>query len=247
MRYLFLSFISLLFFISCGKDAPLVVEPEVANPEVMDPEVEEPTKSATSYLALGDSYTIGQSVPYELNYPSQLYERLIADDIAVDPPTIIARTGWTTNDLAAAINQADPDSTYCLVSLAIGVNNQFRGEDTLTYAEDFERLLNQAITFANGDHKRVFVLSIPDYGFTPFGQRMDPEQIGKELDQFNAINKRITEEYEVKYFDITPISREGLDRTELVADDRLHPSALQYEEWVDVFYTEIKEEMLLKL
>lgn len=233
MKYL-LCF-SILLFLACGKETTITMPEMVVQ------------KEATTYLALGDSYTIGQSVAYELNYPNQLYEQLIADDIAIEEPTIIARTGWTTGELAAAIKQTNPDSNYCLVSLAIGVNNQFRGMDQAEYAVDFEELLTQAIAFAGGDNKRVFVLSIPDYGFTPFGQSRNPEKISRELDEFNAINKMISEKNSVKYFDITPTSREGLDRPELVASDGLHPSAKQYKEWIDLIYQEIKNEILLKL
>ncbi len=233
MKYL-LSFSILLLF-ACTKEASILI------PELV------PEKTVTTYLALGDSYTIGESVPYELNYPNQLYEKLVADDIAIEEPTIIARTGWTTDELATAIKQANPDSNYCLVSLSIGVNNQFRGYNQAAYAENFEELLQQAIAFAGGDNERVFVLSIPDYGFTPFGQRRNQAKISQELDEYNAINKMITEKYEVKYFDITTISREGLDRPALVASDGLHPSTKQYEEWANLVYKPIKEEMLLKL
>lgn len=229
MKYL-LSF-SIFILFACAKEATIVT------PELVSP------KTATTYLALGDSYTIGESVPYELNYPNQLYEKLVADDIAIEPPTIIAQTGWTTNELTAAIKQANPDSNYCLVSLSIGVNNQFRGYNQTAYAENFEELLQQAIAFAGGDNERVFVLSIPDYGFTPFGQRRNPATISQELDEYNLINKMITEKYAVKYFDITTISREGLDRPALVASDGLHPSTKQYEEWVSLIYKTIKEDL----
>lgn len=234
MKYLF-SFTLILLF-ACNQQTDIVINPEVS--------VE---KQATTYLALGDSYTIGESVAYELNYPNQLYEQLITDDIAIDPPTIIAQTGWTTDELAKAIRQEKPDSNYCLVSLSIGVNNQFRGYGITAYEDNFEALLQQAIALAGGDKDRVFVISIPDYGFTPFGQRRNPDKISEELDIYNAINKKITAAYEVAYFDITPISREGLERTELVAADGLHPSAQQYEEWIDLMYDKIKNELLLKL
>jgi len=224
----------LFFLFACSKDNTLIIDSE-------------PAKTATTYLALGDSYTIGQSVAYEKNFPNQLYQKLVDDDIAIEEPTIIARTGWTTDELKTAIRAADLSEDYCLVSLAIGVNNQFRGYDQTTYATEFEELLKQAIALTGGDKERVFVLSIPDYGFTPFGERRDQADITLELNEFNAINKSITEQYEVNYFDITPISREGLDRPELVASDGLHPSAKQYEEWVELIYKTIKNEMLLKL
>lgn len=231
MRYILI--LSVLLFFACEKENSATISPE-------------PEKAITTYLALGDSYTIGESVAFERNFPNQLYQRLVDDDIAIEEPTIIARTGWTTDELAAAIANENPSNDYCLVSLAIGVNNQFRGYDQATYTKEFEELLIQAIAFAGGDKDRVFVLSIPDYGFTPFGQRRNQAKITRELDEYNAINKSISEQYEVKYFDITEISREGLDRPALVASDNLHPSAQQYEEWVNLFYQTIKEEVLLK-
>lgn len=236
MKYL-LPFL-IICFLGCEKEAEMISIP------VPEQETEKP---ATTYLALGDSYTIGERVDNNLNYPNQLYERLIADDIAIEEPKIIARTGWTTGELAANIKSEKPDSNYCLVSLAIGVNNQFRGHSQTIYEAEFEALLQQAIAFAEGDKDRVFVVSIPDYGFTPFGQRRDAALITQEIDLFNAINKKVSEAYEVIYFDITPISREGLARPELVASDGLHPSAKQYEEWVDLIYEKVKYEMLLKL
>ncbi len=230
MKYILPLLLLLLF--ACTKQSEIVLPTEA------------PANNITSYLALGDSYTIGESVDYSMNYPNQLYEKLLADDIAIAPPTIIARTGWTTLELSAAIQQENPDSNYSLVSLSIGVNNQFRGYAISGYEANFEDLLKQAIAFAGGDNNRVFVISIPDYGYTPFGQRRNPAFISEELDEYNAINQRISETYEVTYFDITPISREGLIRTDLVAIDDLHPSAKQYEEWVALMYKKVKEEML---
>ena len=233
MKYA-LPFLLLLVF-ACAKQPEVTILPEIV-----------PENTITTYLALGDSYTIGESVDYSKNYPNQLYEKLVADDIAMNTPKIIAQTGWTTGELAAAIQQEKPDSNYSLVSLSIGVNNQFRGYAIGGYEDNFEELLKQAITFAGGDNRRVFVISIPDYGFTPFGQRRNQAQISEELDNYNAINKRIAENYKVAYFNITPISREGLIRTDLVAEDNLHPSAKQYEEWIEIMYKQIKEEMLLQ-
>jgi len=232
-------FLPLYLFLlcACGKD-----------PAIIDslPLSDTTQKLTTNYLALGDSYTIGEGVLYELNYPNQLFTKLVADEIPMDSLTIIAQTGWTTEELAAGIEQANPDSNYCLVSLSIGVNNQFREYAIAAYEVNFEKLLQQAIAFAGGNKNGVFVISIPDYGFSPFGQRRDRAKISRELDEYNAINKRISETYEVKYFDITPISREGLDRPELIAADDLHPSAKQYEEWISFMYEQIKQEMLPK-
>lgn len=183
-------------------------------------------------LALGDSYTIGQSVPAQERWPVQLRDSLKARGVAWDTLEIIAATGWRTDNLANAMNTRQLDSTYNLVSLLIGVNNQFQGLDTTAYAAEFEALLRSAIGLAQGDTDQVLVLSIPDYAYTPFGQGSNPAAISKGIDDFNAVNLRITRQYGVAYFDITPISREGWNRPALVAGDGLHPSGLQYSEWV---------------
>ena len=200
-------------------------------------------KLPLKYLALGDSYTIGQSVDSVNCYPAQLAARLTEDSINIESLRIIARTGWTTDELQNAINGADLQADYDFVSLLIGVNNQFRGYSEQIYEQEFESLLQQAIFFAKGNKEKVFVVSIPDYAFTPYGQSRAAE-ITAGIDRFNTINKRITESYEVAYYDITPISREGIEKPELVALDRLHPSAEQYRLWVASFYEGVKEQLL---
>lgn len=194
-----------------------------------------------NYLALGDSYTIGQSVDSVDRYPSVLVEHLRAEGLEFESLTYIAKTGWTTDELNAAIDLEDPSTDYDLVSLLIGVNNQYRGYPIEDYELEFEQLLDRAISFAGGDASRVFVVSIPDYAFTPFGQtRPDPENISTELDDYNQINKTISEAKGVLYFNITPISRLGLEQTELVATDNLHPSGEQYRSWADLMVDEVK-------
>lgn len=183
------------------------------------------------YLALGDSYTIGESVDEQGRWPVQLTKALNEKGIPVEPPKIIATTGWRTDNLKNGIKIAQLKEKYDMVSLLIGVNNQYQGKPADQYAIEFEELLKIAITLANDDKDRVFVVSIPDYGFTPFGQP-NQEKISKELDEFNAINKRITSEHGIQYFNITDISRKGLEDQELVASDGLHPSAKQYGLWV---------------
>ena len=183
------------------------------------------------YLALGDSYTIGESVKESGRWPVQLAQALGQQGIEVAPPVIIATTGWRTDNLRNGIQIAQLKEKYDMVSLLIGVNNQYQGKPADQYAIEFGALLKMAITLANDDKDRVFVVSIPDYGFTPFGQP-NQEKISKELDEFNAINKRITTEQGVQYFNITDISRRGLEDPELVASDGLHPSAKQYGLWV---------------
>ena len=201
-----------------------------------------PTPDPVRYLALGDSYTIGQSVPESGRYPVQFVEQLKSDGVVVDTLRILAVTGWTTGNLKSGMETAKLDSNYNLVSLLIGVNNQFQGRPIGEYEQHFNDLLDSAIVHGSGDPDNVFVLSIPDYAYTPFGQgRPNPAQISAELDAFNALNRSLTEARGIRYYDITPISRLGLEQPELVATDNLHPSGEQYRRWVDVFYEEVKK------
>lgn len=181
-------------------------------------------------LALGDSYTIGQSVAVDERWPEQLTAQLKSQGYQVDALKTIAQTGWRTDNLQNAVYQQLPLTGYNLVSLLIGVNNQYQGGALQVYASEFTQLLQQAIVLAGGNPRHVFVLSIPDYAYTPFGNG-NPE-ISAEIDEFNAVNKSITESNGVKYIDITPISRNGLAQPWLVAGDGLHPSAEMYRLWV---------------
>lgn len=195
-----------------------------------------------SYLALGDSYTIGERVPERERYPNQLADSLKLRGIDLNPVDIVARTGWTTDELNDGIDaRSDLQGSYDLVSLLIGVNNQFRGWPIDEYEEEFRGLLDRAIEFAGGEKDRVFIVSIPDYAFTPYGGGRS--EISEGIDAFNAVNRMIAEQYEISYFDITPISREGLDKPELVATDGLHPSGVQYARWVSSFMESIKEKL----
>jgi len=177
------------------------------------------------YLALGDSYTIGESVAEADRFPNQL-----ARELGIAPPQIIAKTGWTTDELNAAIDAANPQGPFDLVTLLIGVNNQYRGRDAEQYRGEFAALLQRAIGFAGGDAKKVIVVSIPDWGVTPFAEGRDRAKIATEIDRYNAINREEAARAGAKYVDITPISR-GNDPA-LVAGDGLHPSGKQYTEWV---------------
>lgn len=188
------------------------------------------SSAVLSYLALGDSYTIGESVSEGERWPVQLQQRI--NDFhggTMKDPEIIARTGWRTDELIEAIERADPSNDYGLVSLLIGVNNQYQKRDTSIYRSEFRTLLETAIEKAAGIPAHVLVLSIPDYGYTPFGAA-NRETISRELDVYNEINHSISEEYGVMYVDITGISRD--EDPGLVADDRLHPSGEQYRRWV---------------
>ena len=184
------------------------------------------------FLALGDSYTIGESVREEDRWPEQLAKALRLKGLAVEKPRIVATTGWRTDQLKKAIEEAQLKPEYNLVSLLIGVNNQYQGKSAESYAPEFKELLNMTIKLASGKKENVFVVSIPDYGFTPFGKPRQ-DQISKALDEFNAINKKITELAGIKYVNITDISRKGFEQPDLVAKDKLHPSGGQYRLWVE--------------
>lgn len=188
-------------------------------------------------LCLGDSYTKGQGVPLAESFPYQLADSLRSAglDLLAGTPRVIAQTGWRTDQLRAAYDAAPEiqDSAFGVVTLLIGVNNQYQHTQFDLYAPQFEQLLQIAIARAGNRPSRVFVLSIPDYAYTPFGQNFaDPTTISAKLDQYNAVNRQLAEQYQVHYLDITPISRQGLARPELVATDNLHPSAMQYTEWL---------------
>lgn len=193
------------------------------------------------YLALGDSYTIGESVPEDLRWPVQLADRLSSEGVNIAAPEIIARTGWTTDELMSGIAERQLSGTYDLVSLLIGVNNQYRGRDSENFREEFRELLNQSIAYAGNDTANIFVLSIPDWGVTPFAEGRDREKISAEIDEYNNVCREECEEYGIIYFDITPISREAVSRPELIAGDGLHPSGVMYAEWVELIYLNVKE------
>ena len=186
------------------------------------------------YLALGDSYTIGKSVDLESNFPYQLRAQLNQTKAIWSTPEIIARTGWRTDQLLSAISNAKlTHSTYDLVTLLIGVNNEFQGKTVDEFASEFAEILKLAIRLAGDDTSKVWVISIPDYGFTPYGKSRQLS-ISARIDQFNAKKKELANEAGVRFIDITGISREGLKEESLVADDGLHPSAKMYEKWVEL-------------
>ena len=186
------------------------------------------------YLALGDSYTIGESVDAHERWPNQLATLLSPllggsrRDVEI---SIIARTGWTTQELWDGIQVTKLELPYDLVSLLIGVNNQYRGYDIQEYRQQFVFLLKKSIEYTGSDTSRVIVLSIPDWGVTPFAADRDREQIAQEIDAFNAINREETEKAGAHYIDITPISRQAVDDPSLIAADGLHPSGKMYAEW----------------
>ena len=197
--------------------------------------------SLINYLALGDSYTKGEGVNPDDNYPNQLEQRFQVDKIKVKKLSIIAETGWTTSNLLHALSTAKEDTSYNLVSLLIGVNNQFQLLDINIYKKEFEELVNKSVNLAGNWKERVFVLSIPDYSVTPFAHLLNSSHIQQEIDSYNAINKEISDKLGVTYFNITPISRKAEDDLNYLAPDELHPSAHQYGEWIDMIYPQVKE------
>lgn len=190
-------------------------------------------KKTMSYLALGDSYTIGEGVPLSESFPYQAVQMMRKKGLNIYAPEIVAKTGWTTDELQAAINTTKFLPLYDIVSLLIGVNNQYRGKSPELYADEFEELLKLAIAFAGNDPKRVAVLSIPDWGATPFAEGRDKARITAEIDAFNAVNRRITQKYKVHYIDITPGTRLAAQDPTLITKDKLHPSGKEYAKWAD--------------
>lgn len=196
------------------------------------------------YLALGDSYTIGEAVEQHESFPYQLVEDLNKEKNRFNsPPQVIAKTGWTTDELSDALDQSELQIPYDLITLLIGVNNQYRGRDAENFRQEFKSLLNRAIYIAN-DHKyKIFVLSIPDWSVTPFGidSERDVKQIAQEIDLFNEIIKTECAIENISFTDITPISRNAATDSTLNASDGLHPSGTMYAQWVELLAPTIRK------
>jgi lysophospholipase L1-like esterase len=222
MRYISLLIVVLL--ISCTPNAPTATSVLVLG---------ETDMSAFRYLALGDSYTIGEKVSVKDRWPNQLAKLLEAEGIQTEV-TIIAQTGWTVDELWQGIQTSPPQGTYDVVTLLIGVNDQYRGYTGVWYRDKFRFMLEQAILYAGGHPDKVIVLSIPDWGVTPFAAiRGDTEPISQQIDEFNAVNLEETKSAGAHYVDVTIISRMALDDFELIAGDRLHPSGKMYTMWAE--------------
>jgi lysophospholipase L1-like esterase len=228
-------FLSLCLLLSCEKSP---------TQSMIDVPKSDNTTSLT-YLALGDSYTIGEAVSNQQSFPYQLVNQLKGQGFNFATPKIIAKTGWTTDELQAAIKTENITQTFDVVTLLIGVNNQYRGYAEATYRKEFKELLQTALTFAKGNKNRVFVVSIPDWGVTPFGKGSgkDIKVIAQQIDAFNAINKEETLAMGISYTDITPGSRLALTDTSLIATDGLHPSGKMYSEWVAALWPAIKKSL----
>jgi len=183
---------------------------------------------STRFLALGDSYTIGEGVEATGRWPNQLAARL-----GLDAPEIVAQTGWTTDELGAAMDAHAFHAPYALVTLLIGVNNQYRGRDLASYRGEFTQLLQRAIELAGDNPRHVVVVSIPDWGITPFARGRDARAIAREIDAYNAANREIAANSHAHYADVTGISRDRGEREDMLVSDGLHPSAAMYTRWLD--------------
>lgn len=213
----------------------------------MSSEPATPITNKYSYLALGDSYTIGESVAAAENFPNQTVAILNNTSPNFQPARIIAKTGWTTVELETGIKAANANdpllSSYDFVSLLIGVNNQYRGLTVENYKPEFEKLLNKAIHFAGGKTDHVIVLSIPDWGVTPFAEGSDRKKIAMQIDAYNDANKMKAQKYKVHYIDITPGTREAANDRSLLAGDGLHPSGKAYKMWAEELAAFIKSRL----
>lgn len=202
--------------------------------------MQQPATKPHTWLALGDSYTIGQSVATEETYPSRSVTLLGADSIRFSTPRVVAETGWTTTDLLTAISKSELDAKYDFVSLLIGVNNQYRNLSTAGFARDFETLLKKAIHFAGNNASHVVVLSIPDWSVTPYATNYLPDNSGrdaavvsKQIDEYNAACRLVSGKYHVEFIDITPGTRMAGEDPSLLATDGLHPSGKEYAVWAE--------------
>jgi lysophospholipase L1-like esterase len=192
-----------------------------------------------TYLALGDSYTIGEGVSLDESFPYQLVQTLRKTGNNFTAPEIIAKTGWTTEDLKKGIRKHVFLTSYNFVTLLIGVNNQYKSLDINEYALHLEQLLKQAIVFAGGENRHVFVLSVPDWGNTPFASGRDRETITKEISKYNLVNKNLADEYKVQYINTTLPPGTEIDEESLAAD-QLHPSGKEYQRWAQLIAEEIQ-------
>ena len=190
-------------------------------------------KNTSKFLALGDSYTIGQSVEVNQRWPVQFLKELKSSTNAIDTLQIIAQTGWRVDQLKEAMNNSDLQPPYGLVSLLIGVNNQFQGQDAVGFRPEFIEILEKSLKLVENRTERLFVISIPDWGSSPYGASLNREKISKEIDDFNSVLKEESEKRGIRYFNITTISRRALTDNSLIASDRLHPSGKMYKLWVD--------------
>ncbi|MWB95858.1 SGNH/GDSL hydrolase family protein [Flavobacterium sp. GA093] len=236
-----------VFLFSCSSDEPITKKtttPPVVTPPTTPTVPTLPIAGTVNYLALGDSYTIGQSVCETCRYPAQLVKKLNSTySNTTFPLKIIATTGWTTTNLLSAINSQKLEPNYDLVTLLIGVNNQYQGREFSLYEKEFPELVLKAIALARGNKKKVVVISIPDYAYTPYGAKVATDQsmtITNEINKYNAFAENYCNNNGIAFVPITDITRQGLNNPSLVATDGLHPSELAYTLFVDRMLPQIK-------
>jgi lysophospholipase L1-like esterase len=230
---LFSLMVVVLFFNQCSNEKSTFVS--IANTRQAPLPQPQPVSKKVSYIALGDSYTIGESVCVTCRFPEQLKKKLESTipNLTVDLK-IIAQTGWTSSNLIQAIKEQQPTSDYKLVTLLIGVNNQYQNKEFSIYESEFPQLAQTAITLAKGDKNNVIVVSIPDYAYTPFGQQSrTATKISTEIDRYNTFAKSYCDTNGITFINITDITRKGLTETNLIATDGLHPSEKAYSLFVD--------------
>ena len=197
-----------------------------------------------TFLSLGDSYTIGESVNLFESFPYQTIALLRRKGFPFNAPEIVAKTGWTTDELKAQLERSTLLPFYDIVTLLIGVNNQYRERSAEEYRLHFEDLLNRAITLARNDSKNVYVLSIPDWGVTPFGTQSAREKISLEIDRYNSLNKELSKDYYTNYIDITTGNRlRAKNEEQVVAADGLHPNAYEYSHWAALLAEAIEKKL----
>lgn len=194
-----------------------------------------PNNESYSFLALGDSYTVGEGVSYEESWPSQFVDYALDRGIDFKNPELIAQTGWKTYDLLNAIKSSNLSVKYDFISLLIGVNNQFNSRPLSEFEDDLNEILTE-INYLKKGNSKVIVISIPDWGYSPYGSSYDRDRISDEIDQFNNILKKISEQNNLNFVDVTQISRLAIKEPNLIAEDKLHPSGLMYFEWVEKIY-----------
>ncbi|WP_144958862.1 SGNH/GDSL hydrolase family protein [Gillisia sp. Hel_I_86] len=229
MRSVLVAFGLLIFMMSCSSSSE-ALKPEES--EIQD------SPDNLGYLALGDSYTIGESVAEDMRWPVQLVGQLRDKEVKINSPKIIAKTGWTTDNLLNAMDANLGNEKYDLVSVLIGVNNQYQNKSIVDYEADLNTIFTEAIASSKTGKEGVFVVSIPDYGATPFGAS-NAEEIGREITEFNTVLKKVANQFDVSFYNITPISKMAKSDGSLVASDGLHPSGKMYKLWVDLFFDEV--------
>lgn len=205
--------------------------------------IETHSQNGMSYLALGDSYTIGHKISEKERWPNQLAKALRNDGFSIQNPKIIAKNGWRTDELLDAMHAELNDEKYDLVSVMIGVNNQYQSKNLKNYKEELKTILREAIAKSKEGKECVFVLSIPDYGMTPFGKKKGGNQISEDLKKWNAACKQVSQEMGIAFYNITKISKQAETDSALVASDGLHPSGKMYQLWVEKILPKIEQKL----